>query len=113
MESRTCIGLSLCHINNLYNTCYWALLHSGLKPEEAEKTIRAKANFSADKHELLFQQFGINYNNEAEQFKKGTVLFKEFVVSLHYLLVISVLVYYNISCGNGLPPCHMVVIVIT
>jgi tRNA(His) guanylyltransferase len=55
------------------------LLHSGLKPEEAEKTIRAKANFSADKHELLFQQFGINYNNEAEQFKKGTVLFKEFV----------------------------------
>jgi hypothetical protein len=40
MESRTCIGLSLCHINNLYNTCYWALLHSGLKPEEAEKTIR-------------------------------------------------------------------------
>lgn len=29
---------------------------------------------SGDKNEILFSQFGINYNNEPEVFRKGTVL---------------------------------------
>lgn len=29
---------------------------------------------SGDKNEILFSQFGINYNNEPELFRKGTVL---------------------------------------
>ena len=28
-----------CHINNLYNTCFWALVHSGLSTTEAEKRL--------------------------------------------------------------------------
>jgi len=29
---------------------------------------------AADKNEILFSEFGINYNNEAEVYRKGTVL---------------------------------------
>ncbi len=38
---------------------------------------RLKGTFSNDKNEILFSQFGINYNNEPEQFKKGTVLWRK------------------------------------
>ncbi|KAJ2632326.1 tRNA-His guanylyltransferase, partial [Coemansia sp. RSA 1694] len=34
---------------------------------------------SGDKHELLFSEFGVNYNNEQEIFKKGSVLVRELV----------------------------------
>lgn len=92
-----------CHINNLYNTTFHALIgeyqvmklvgNSGeetlnhevsklrayenpdlkiLTPQEAEK--RLCGTLSADKNELLFSTYGVNYNNELEQFKKGTVI---------------------------------------
>ena len=32
---------------------------------------------SGDKNEILFSQFGINYNNEPEVFRKGTVLVQQ------------------------------------
>lgn len=32
---------------------------------------------SADKNEILFKRFGINYNNELEIYKKGTVLYRQ------------------------------------
>lgn len=32
---------------------------------------------SADKNEILFQRFGINYNNEPEMFKKGSVVYRQ------------------------------------
>ncbi len=32
---------------------------------------------ASDKHEILFGKFKINYNNEAEIFKKGTVLYRQ------------------------------------
>jgi len=79
-----------CHINNLYNTTFYALTgqytkypinsDSNLiidkpKPLTArEATDRLSKTSSSDKHEILFSQYGINYNNELEQFKKGTVL---------------------------------------
>ena len=28
-----------CHINNLYNTCFWSLVHSGVKTADAEKKL--------------------------------------------------------------------------
>lgn len=28
------------HINNLYNTCFWALVHSGKTETEAENILR-------------------------------------------------------------------------
>lgn len=32
---------------------------------------------ASDKHEILFSNFKINYNNEAEIFKKGTFLYRQ------------------------------------
>lgn len=32
---------------------------------------------SSDKNEILFKRFGINYNNEDEMFKKGSVLYRQ------------------------------------
>lgn len=65
-----------CHINNLYNTTFWTLIQKGgLTNSEAEQKLCG--TFSADKHELLFSQFGINYNNELELFKKGTTLLRK------------------------------------
>lgn len=32
---------------------------------------------SADKNEILFSRFGINYNKEPEVFKKGTVMYRD------------------------------------
>mmetsp|Transcript_8624 Transcript_8624/g.13364 ORF Transcript_8624/g.13364 Transcript_8624/m.13364 type:complete len:147 (+) Transcript_8624:158-598(+) len=41
-----------CHINNLYNTTFWALVNKGgLSNAEAHK--RLKGTFSKDKHEIL------------------------------------------------------------
>lgn len=39
---------------------------------QAEKKL--KGTLSGDKNEILFSQFGINYNNEPEMFRKGTLL---------------------------------------
>lgn len=61
------------HINNLYNTCFWNLvLKKGMKNADAEERLRG--TFSADKNELLFSEFDINYNNLPAMFRKGTIL---------------------------------------
>ncbi|KAJ1512016.1 tRNA-histidine guanylyltransferase 1-like [Coelomomyces lativittatus] len=65
-----------CHINNLHNTAYWALVLKK-KLSEKEATQFLERTSSASKNELLFSEFGINYNNIDEMYKKGTVLFKE------------------------------------
>lgn len=65
-----------CHINNLYNTAFWSLVQrGGLTAREAEQ--RLSGTVSSDKNELLFSQFGLNYNDELEQFRKGTTLFRK------------------------------------
>ncbi|KAI4915657.1 hypothetical protein J4E90_004102 [Alternaria incomplexa] len=65
------------HINNLYNTTFWTLVQQGgMGAREAEQ--RLKGTVSSDKNEILFKEFGINYNNEPECFKKGTVLYRDF-----------------------------------
>jgi len=87
-----------CHINNLYNTTFYALtgdytkysLKNGggdrddviisqnptnpikLTPREAEQKLCGTN--SSDKNEILFTEHGTNYNNEIEQFKKGTLV---------------------------------------
>lgn len=66
-----------CHINNLYNTTFWALINKGGMDGTAAE-LMLKGTFSADKNEILFQKFGINYNNEPEMFKKGSVIFREY-----------------------------------
>ncbi|KAJ4366201.1 tRNA-His guanylyltransferase [Neocucurbitaria cava] len=65
-----------CHINNLYNTTFWTLVQQGgMGAREAEQ--RLSGTVSSDKNEILFKEFGINYNNEPECFKKGTVLYRD------------------------------------
>jgi hypothetical protein len=48
------------HINNQYNTCFWALVHSGLTTTEAQ--LRLKGTLTEHKNELMFTTFGINYS---------------------------------------------------
>ncbi|KAJ5247094.1 hypothetical protein N7468_002077, partial [Penicillium chermesinum] len=66
-----------CHINNLYNTTFWTMvLKGGMSNTDAEQEL--KGTVSADKNEILFKRFGINYNNEEEIYKKGSVLYRQF-----------------------------------
>ncbi|KAG4305444.1 hypothetical protein PORY_001000 [Pneumocystis oryctolagi] len=65
-----------CHINNLYNTAFWTLVQKGgMSTIDAEKALMG--TLSKDKNELLFSKFGINYNNEHEMFKKGSILLRD------------------------------------
>jgi len=65
------------HINNLYNTTFWALVQQGaMNAKDAEKTL--SGSLSAEKNEILFSRFKINYNNELELYKKGSVVFREY-----------------------------------
>ena len=64
-----------CHINNLYNMCFWNLVQSGKTETEAEQ-ILAQTN-SAGKNELLFSEFATNYNNVDEIYRKGTILYRK------------------------------------
>ncbi|XP_059159345.1 probable tRNA(His) guanylyltransferase [Physella acuta] len=64
-----------CHINNLYNTCFWTLIQEkGLTPAESQE--RLKGTLSGDKNEILFSEFNINYNNLPELYRKGSVLIR-------------------------------------
>ncbi|KAG6032484.1 Glucose-responsive transcription factor [Claviceps sp. Clav32 group G5] len=66
-----------CHINNLYNTTFWLLIQlGGLDNKEAERTLAG--TLAADKNEILFSRFNINYNNEPEIFKKGSIIFRDY-----------------------------------
>lgn len=51
-----------CHINNLYNTAFWALVNgAGMTGRSAEEALRGTC--ASEKQELLFSRFGINYND--------------------------------------------------
>ncbi|KAI1378614.1 tRNA guanylyltransferase [Hypoxylon crocopeplum] len=71
-----------CHINNLYNTTFWSLVQlGGMEAKDAEKFLSltsVKGTLAADKNEILFSKFKINYNNEPEMFKKGSVVFRDY-----------------------------------
>ena len=64
-----------CHINNLYNTTFWALVNQG-ELSAAEAHERLKGTQSKDKHEILFSQFQINYDKLPSVFKRGTIFIK-------------------------------------
>lgn len=40
-------------------------------------TLIIQKTLSDEKQEILFTQFGINYNNEPPMFKKGSIIFKK------------------------------------
>ena len=65
-----------CHINNLYNTTFWALVQEGkMSTTEAERSL--KGTVAADKNEILFSRFGVNYNEMKEMERKGSVVFRD------------------------------------
>ncbi|KAL8622649.1 hypothetical protein ACOMHN_009283 [Nucella lapillus] len=64
-----------CHINNLYNTCFWKLVQEkGMTPAQAQE--RLKGTLSSDKNELLFSEFNTNYNKLPALYRKGTILLR-------------------------------------
>jgi len=61
-----------CHINNLYNTCFWSLVQQGGKSmDEAHAFL--KGTDSAQKNEMLFSQFQVNYAKIDPIWRKGTI----------------------------------------
>ncbi|KAI7835414.1 hypothetical protein COHA_010688 [Chlorella ohadii] len=66
------------HVNNLYNTCFWALVKSGQTTTEAHAQLRG--TLSDYKNELLFSQFGLNYSTLPERFRKGSVVVRQRVM---------------------------------
>ena len=92
------------HINNLYNTVFWALIqHGGVTATQAHKTLqvrvckrtsaedalplisvarqtltpRIQGTNSGQKNEILFSRFNINYNTLSARFRKGSILVRE------------------------------------
>ncbi|KAJ7266552.1 Thg1 C terminal domain-containing protein, partial [Mycena rebaudengoi] len=64
------------HINNLYNTAFWALVQDGGETTtQAHATL--KGTVSKQKHEILFSRFNINYNTLDARFRKGSTLVRE------------------------------------
>ena len=62
-----------CHINNLYNTCFWKLVKEGGETrQQAEATL--KGTLSDFKQELLFTRFNTNYSKTKEIYKKGSII---------------------------------------
>lgn len=49
-----------------------------MTPTAAEEEL--KGTVAADKNEILFSRFGINYNNEPQMFRKGSVVFREYAL---------------------------------
>jgi tRNA(His) guanylyltransferase len=62
------------HINNLYNTAFWALVHDGKTEVEAENIL--KDTNAGGKNELLFSAYQINYNNIDAIFRKGSTIYR-------------------------------------
>ncbi|KAI9473790.1 MAG: Thg1 C terminal domain-containing protein [Benjaminiella poitrasii] len=76
MRDYLCWRQADCHINNLFNTTFWALVLQGnMSEDEAEKRLRG--TFSKDKNEILYSQFGINYNDLAAVYKKGSTIIRK------------------------------------
>ena len=79
-----------CHINNLYNTTFWNLVLKGsITGTEAEEAL--KGTVSSDKNQILFSKFGINYNDEPQIYRKGTVIYRSY----------ETLPSANESCDSG------------
>ena len=93
-ETRTVLRYPAGHINNLYNTTFWALVQKGgMDVGSAEERLKVlcfnnvsmvvfqlilkQGTVASEKHEILFSDFKINYNNEADLFKKGSIIYRE------------------------------------
>lgn len=62
-----------CHINNQYNTCFWALVKSGKSKSDAQNTL--KGTQAREKNQML-KQFGIDYNALPAILRQGSCVFR-------------------------------------
>lgn len=67
-----------CHINNLHNTTFWTLVQKG-KRTNTQAGKELDGSFSKDKNQILFE-FGVNYNQEPEVYKRGSLVLREMCV---------------------------------
>jgi len=96
----------IAHVNNLYNTTFWALVQEGQQTTtQAHEALRVsvvqqtdssrrvdeggKGTSSTQKNQLLFERLGINYNNVPERMRKGSVVVREEVGSLLFSVSFS------------------------
>lgn len=56
---------------------FLAVIPTVLILSPSHQTNSRQGTLSADKNEILFSKFHINYNNEPEIFKKGSVVFRD------------------------------------
>lgn len=64
-----------CHINNMYNTCFWVLVQEGSRSrQEAEGELRG--TFSRDKRDIL-KEFNREYDKEDALYRKGTIMYRD------------------------------------
>jgi len=61
------------HRNCISSYCFWKLVQEGMNNKEAHKVMDRKDD--SWKNELLFERFGINYNETAKWQRKGTMLY--------------------------------------
>ncbi|KAL5555840.1 hypothetical protein UlMin_038076 [Ulmus minor] len=63
-----------CHINNQHNTCLHELVKHGKTESEAQEFL--KGTRKKEKHDLLFEQFGINYEKLPVMVRQGACIVK-------------------------------------
>ncbi|CAI9116713.1 OLC1v1017939C1 [Oldenlandia corymbosa var. corymbosa] len=63
-----------CHLENLYNTCFWMLIGSGKSEKEVKEMLEGTQK--QEKNEILFQHFGVNYKNLPAMFRQGSCALK-------------------------------------
>lgn len=107
------------HINNLYNTTFWLLVkdYQNKNVDWTVKQAREKAHAdmntvyasSSQKNELLHSYFKINYNDEPECFRKGSILvwqtdenFKSRYIEVKHCDIINES-FYSSQCPGIIP----------
>ncbi|KAL3516400.1 hypothetical protein ACH5RR_023302 [Cinchona calisaya] len=63
-----------CHVENLYNTCFWMLIKHGKSKKEAKEMMEGTQK--QEQNEILFQLFGVNYKNIPSIFRQGSCALK-------------------------------------
>ncbi|XP_048335653.2 tRNA(His) guanylyltransferase 1 isoform X1 [Ziziphus jujuba] len=63
-----------CHVNNQNDTCLYELVRHGKTEKEAQEFL--KGTQKNEKHALLFEQFGINYEKLSVMVRQGSCILK-------------------------------------
>src|SRR5438045_8438415 len=65
-----------------------------------------QGTLSSDKNEILYSKFKINYNNEPDMYKKGSVVFRD-VCFLSLAILFSALISFSYWFGLDRLTSHM------